>query len=41
MAHQDPNPDLSAARKSIAQRMTTGQVHFSAPFIKRPVATFL
>ena len=41
MAYQEPNPDLAAARKSIAQRMTAGQVHFSAPFIKRPVATFL
>src|SRR6185312_1680310 len=41
MAHQEHNPDLADARKSIAQRMTAGQVHFSAPFIKRPVATFL
>ena len=35
------NPDLAKARKSIADRITKGTVHFSAPFIKRPVATFL
>jgi multidrug efflux pump len=41
MERHDPNPDLKAARKSMAERMTAGTVHFSAPFIKRPVATFL
>src|SRR5579883_1592731 len=41
MADTNPNPDFVAARKSIAERMTAGTVHFSAPFIKRPVATFL
>ena len=41
MAYLDENRDLAAAEKSAEKRLTTGQVHFSAPFIKRPVATML
>ena len=41
MADQEENRDLKAAQKSAEKLPPTGGVHFSAPFIKRPVATFL
>jgi len=41
MAYPEENSDLAAAEKAAEKRSKTGQVHFSAPFIKRPVATFL
>jgi hydrophobe/amphiphile efflux-1 (HAE1) family protein len=41
MAYLEGNRDLVAAEKSAERRSSAGQVHFSAPFIKRPVATFL
>ena len=41
MAYPEKNSDLAAAEKAAEKRSKTGQVHFSAPFIKRPVATFL
>ena len=41
MAYLEENRDLAAAEKSAERRPSAGQVHFSAPFIKRPVATFL
>jgi multidrug efflux pump len=41
MAYLEENRDLAAAEKSAERRSSAGQVHFSAPFIKRPVATFL
>jgi multidrug efflux pump len=41
MAYPEENSDLAVAEKAAKKRSKTGQVHFSAPFIKRPVATFL
>ncbi len=40
MANRDENHDLAAAMKTAEKRSAEG-VHFSAPFIKRPVATTL
>jgi hydrophobe/amphiphile efflux-1 (HAE1) family protein len=41
MAYREENRELAAVEKAAEKRPKTGQVHFSAPFIKRPVATFL
>ncbi|MCU1226312.1 MAG: acriflavin resistance protein [Edaphobacter sp.] len=41
MAHLDENHDLAEAQKSVGEKTPKGGVHFSAPFIKRPVATTL
>ncbi|MCU1319228.1 MAG: acriflavin resistance protein [Edaphobacter sp.] len=41
MAHLDENRDLAEAQKSVGEKTPKGGVHFSAPFIKRPVATTL
>ncbi len=41
MAYQDENRDLAEAQKSAENLPVSGEVHFSAPFIKRPVATTL
>jgi hydrophobe/amphiphile efflux-1 (HAE1) family protein len=41
MAHLDENHDLAEAQKSAEKIASKGGVHFSAPFIKRPVATTL
>ena len=40
MAYEEENRDLAEARES-AERLPSGGVHFSEPFIKRPVATML
>ncbi len=40
MAYEEGNHDLAEARKTADKRSAEG-VHFSAPFIKRPVATTL
>ncbi|HEY6376450.1 MAG TPA: efflux RND transporter permease subunit [Edaphobacter sp.] len=40
MAYEGENHDLAEARKT-ADKRSAGGVHFSAPFIKRPVATTL
>jgi len=40
MAYQEENRDLAEAQRS-AEKLPVGGVHFSAPFIKRPVATML
>ena len=41
MVYQDENRDLAEAQKSAENLPASGGVHFSAPFIKRPVATTL
>ena len=41
MAYLDENHDLAEAQKSAEELPSKGGVHFSAPFIKRPVATTL
>jgi multidrug efflux pump len=41
MAYIDENHDLTKARQEAEKMPTTAGVHFSAPFIKRPVATTL
>ncbi|MEO6982883.1 MAG: efflux RND transporter permease subunit [Edaphobacter sp.] len=41
MAYQEEHPDRAAEKKTADQRPRVGQIHFSAPFIKRPVATLL
>src|SRR5580704_15496373 len=41
MAYEEENRDLAEAQRSAEKLPTTGSVHFSAPFIKRPVATML
>jgi hydrophobe/amphiphile efflux-1 (HAE1) family protein len=40
MAYEEENRDLAEAQRS-AEKLPVGGVHFSAPFIKRPVATML
>jgi hydrophobe/amphiphile efflux-1 (HAE1) family protein len=40
MAYEEENRDLAEAQRS-AEKLPAGGVHFSAPFIKRPVATML
>ena len=40
MAYEEENRDLADAQPS-AEKLPSGGVHFSAPFIKRPVATML
>src|SRR5260370_20612150 len=41
MVCQDENRDLAEAQKRGENLPASGGVHFSAPFIKRPVATML
>src|SRR5258707_15281394 len=41
MAEHRGNDDLIEARKEAAKMPTAAGIHFSAPFIKRPVATTL
>ncbi len=41
MAYLEENHDLAEAEKSAEKLPDAGGVHFSAPFIKRPVATML
>src|ERR1700748_2299477 len=41
MAYLDENHDLTEARKDAEKMPKAAGVHFSAPFIKRPVATTL
>ncbi len=40
MPYEEENRDLAEAQRS-AEKLPAGGVHFSAPFIKRPVATML
>jgi len=41
MAYEEKNRDLAEAQQEAERLPMTGGVHFSAPFIKRPVATML
>jgi hydrophobe/amphiphile efflux-1 (HAE1) family protein len=41
MPYEEENRDLAEAQRSVEKLPTSGGVHFSAPFIKRPVATML
>ncbi len=41
MENRNEDRDLEKARKDAAKMPAAGGVHFSAPFIKRPVATTL
>jgi hydrophobe/amphiphile efflux-1 (HAE1) family protein len=41
MPYEEENRDLAEAQRSAEKLPQTGSVHFSAPFIKRPVATML
>ena len=41
MAYEEENRDLAEAERSAEKMPASGGVHFSAPFIKRPVATML
>ncbi len=41
MPYDEENRDLAEAQRSAEKLPSTGSVHFSAPFIKRPVATML
>jgi hydrophobe/amphiphile efflux-1 (HAE1) family protein len=41
MPYEEENRDLAEAQRSAEKLPTAGSVHFSAPFIKRPVATML
>ncbi len=41
MAYEEENRDLAEAQRSAEKLPSSGGVHFSAPFIRRPVATML